>query len=146
MCWCTSGVGLQVMPFIETVHRGSILRLQWVSYLWWLNEFNSMKYCFKFADMNYLKCACVLPTAYFNVHVLINIRRCIMKNLKLYSPLQSTGTSVDAINQCIYKCALLVFIFILGEIQYKVAWYNYTLIKNGLSPWCFPISLLLHAN
>ena len=28
MSWCTSGVGLQVLPFIDNSHLGSILRFQ----------------------------------------------------------------------------------------------------------------------
>jgi len=29
MSWCTSGVGLQVLPFIDKRHLGSIHRFQW---------------------------------------------------------------------------------------------------------------------
>jgi len=31
MSWCTSGVGLQVLPFIDNSHLGSIHRFQWIS-------------------------------------------------------------------------------------------------------------------
>jgi len=33
MSWCTSGVGLQVLPFIDNSHLWSILRFQWFSCL-----------------------------------------------------------------------------------------------------------------
>jgi len=34
MSWCTSGVGLQVLPFIDNSHLGSILFFQWFSCLY----------------------------------------------------------------------------------------------------------------
>jgi len=33
MSWCTSGVGLQVLPFIDNSHLGSILHFQQLNIL-----------------------------------------------------------------------------------------------------------------